>query len=1305
MGSLWIVGRFKKNKKKSMQKTSLYSDPVSLLKKGKIVEAEKVSRKMIESSPNDARAYHFLGLALLNLKRYEEASEVLEKSVSLASPKTAPWFELGNAFRALEKWDAALSSYQSAIDANPDHFLAMQAAGDICINLGKPETAVKRYQQALSLKPDLVFSLNNMGLAFSSMNRLDKARECFERAIAQKFDFVQAYNNLGVTLKAQGNIREAVDIYQKAIEIKPDYADACANMLNALYALGRFRESVEAGKKALKKNAGSVNLLNNLGNSLQALGKYEEALPYFEKILKKMPGNTLFWCNYASLLAELNRFDEAVAACKKALSIDPGCLQAFNSMGNFYFMQGDMQQAETWYAKGLDIAPESATLWRHFSKVHKFTPGDTALNKLEKLAAGKIPQSRDSRRDKNRSEILFALSMAYDDLDLDAQSFEALIESNALYRKSLDVDIRKTALEYRNIARIFSAETLGNEQNKGYSSDVPVFVLGMPRSGTTLVEQILSSHPEVYGAGELFFLNSSMGQGVNVGGFKCMASNNIDGNQKESLLSLYEMGKNYVENLIALSPYSRRITDKMPGNFAKIGLIHLALPGAKIIHCRRNPLDTALSCFQQRFTRGIEWSFDLRELAGFYNVYHDLMSHWRTVLPQAFIEVDYEELVNNTEKEARKLIDYIGLEWSDACLEFYDTERVVRTASMGQVRKPVYHSSINRWKKYDKYLTVLRETIKPEILEAYGIEPLFSNEQQIAAALHSLNALYHENKFDQLISEAKNYLEVYPDAHEIWSMLSCALRYKGFSQDALDAAKKAVELSPENGKHHGNLGLMYKDLGFLDDAKIHYEKALHLNPDDYFACNNMGILCFERGWFKKAEESYKRALDIYPEFTEAANNLGNVYYDQGKYINAQKYYERALETNPSYIKSIRNIGMVQRSLGHFEKAKAYYDKALAIEPDNLETKLSMAKLLGDMGRFEEAEQYGLEVLKDRKSAPDAISSLMRMRKMTLQDGHLLKHARALLGENLFPRQLSALNFALGKYHDDLKEYEKAFEHYSKANALIKDVAPKYNPEADKEMINRWISVMNSDLVEKAARQGSRSELPVFILGMPRSGTTLIEQIISSHPLAAGAGELSFWGEYFNKYREQLFLGDISSQMITDIEKACVENLRQFDDKAERITDKMPGNYAYLGLIHAVFPRARIIHARRHPVDTCLSIFFQNFNFAHAYSYDLQHLVERYRLYQKLMEHWCDILPENMVMEVVYEDLIEDQELWTKRIIDFAGLPWDDSCIDFHLSNRPVQTASKWQVRQKIYKTSKARWERYEPWLGPLRELF
>jgi hypothetical protein len=323
--------------------------------------------------------------------------------------------------------------------------------------------------------------------------------------------------------------------------------------------------------------------------------------------------------------------------------------------------------------------------------------------------------------------------------------------------------------------------------------------------------------------------------------------------------------------------------------------------------------------------------------------------------------------------------------------------------------------------------------------------------------------------------------------------------------------------------------------------------------------------------------------------------------------------------------------------------------------------------------------------------------------MTPSDRDWLKGAEETAASALAPVEEANIRCAIGKYYDDVGDFPRAFRSYQRGNALRKMAAETYDRDAHTQQVDDLIRVCTSEAL--GARAGaSNSERPVFVVGMMRSGTSLVEQIIASHPAAKGAGELQFWHEAVRKHAATLRHELPSEPLRRKLAAAYLRDLASHSADALRVVDKATVNSDYLGLIHSVFPNARMVYLRRDPIDSCLSCYFQPFSAALNFTMDLSDLAHYYREHQRLMAHWRSVLPSETLLDVPYAALVADQETWTRRIVDFLGLEWDERCLDFHRTDRAVLTASYWQVRQKIYKSSVGRWRNYQEFIGPLLAL-
>ena len=565
-------------------------------------------------------------------------------------------------------------------------------------------------------------------------------------------------------------------------------------------------------------------------------------------------------------------------------------------------------------------------------------------------------------------------------------------------------------------------------------------------------------------------------------------------------------------------------------------------------------------------------------------------------------------------------------------------------------------------------------------------------------------ALLQLRQIDAAAASFRRALQIKPDFAAAHSNLGNALRSLGRPGEALVSYRRALEMKPDFADAHNNVGNALLQLGQVDEAVKSYQRALQIKPDFADAHSNLGNALRDLGRLHEALASYRRAIEIRPELAEAHNNLGNVLLDLMQLGAAAACYQRALTLKPDYAHAHTALGMVRRQQGRTAEAQASCRRALTIEPKSAEVIAFLAEIHADRGQFTEADELLRRALAIDPELPAAWAGLARYRRMGGGDAAWLEAAQRLAGNALPVRHEINLRYAIGKYFDDVKDYAQAFDSYRLANELAK----RYGVRHDRQQLTRLVDGITVSYDQKwlsqARIQTIRSERPVFVVGMPRSGTTLAEQILASHPAVFGAGELPFWNDAPAGYEPSMHDGTGSASMLSALAGEYLRQLEELSADALRVVDKMPTNYLNLGLIHAALPNARILHMQRNPIDTCLSIFFQNFSISHAYANDLEDLAHYYTEYLRVMKHWHATLPADTIMSVCYEELVDAPEAWSRKMLEFIDLPWDPRCLDFHQTDRTVITPSKWQVRQKISKSSTGRWRNYQSFVGPLLRL-
>jgi len=519
-----------------------------------------------------------------------------------------------------------------------------------------------------------------------------------------------------------------------------------------------------------------------------------------------------------------------------------------------------------------------------------------------------------------------------------------------------------------------------------------------------------------------------------------------------------------------------------------------------------------------------------------------------------------------------------------------------------------------------------------------------------------------------------------------------------------DSAAPVDRVDPAKVRHLFAQGNKYIAQGDYAEAAVCFQNLLELDSRDADALNNLGATLCKLGSYHEAEEYFRRAIGVKPDHAEAHGNLGAMLRSKGELSEAEIWLQRALRLKPNYVDARTNLGLTLVFLGRLREAKARFTKVLRGAPRHADAVFGMGQIAKLEGRFEEAEAMFKRTLEVSPKMPGAWAALASIRKMTSADGDWLEGAKRIVLSGIAPLEEADMRFAIGKYCDDVDDFEQAFHNYKRANELLKTVAKNYDREGRTRFVDDLIRVHTREVISKVQRGASGSMKPVFVVGMMRSGTSLAEQIIASHPAAKGAGELTFWSSAVHAQDKDVRRGMLSEPTREKLAEAYLGVLAGHSADALRVVDKAPINSDYLGVIHSVFPNARIIYMRRDPIDTCLSCYFQQFLATQNYTMDLFDLAHYYREHRRLIAHWRAVLPSGSILEVPYADLVADQETWTRNILEFLGLEWDERCLDFHRIKRPVATASTWQVRQKIYGSSVGRWRNYRKFIGPLLEL-
>jgi tetratricopeptide (TPR) repeat protein len=526
---------------------------------------------------------------------------------------------------------------------------------------------------------------------------------------------------------------------------------------------------------------------------------------------------------------------------------------------------------------------------------------------------------------------------------------------------------------------------------------------------------------------------------------------------------------------------------------------------------------------------------------------------------------------------------------------------------------------------------------------------------------------------------------------------------EGRPAQAIPLLRRSVELHPGVASSHHDLGVALMHSGRLEQAAEAFAAALRLDPALPSAHHFLAYIIDSLGDDDRAIAGYEAAVALKPDLVVAQVRLGELYMARGRRADAAAAFRAAAGAAPGTVMARIVEARVLEASGAFDEALAAMRAIVEANPEHAEAHAALARLLGQAGLSAEAAAHYERVTQLSADLGTAWSGVALNKKFSAEDGPLIARMNAgLTRPNLTPRHRQALYFALGKAHDDMGNYEAAMRNFEAGNRL-RARAGGLRRDALVRRVDQLIKATPPGYRERQPDPGVEDSTPVLIVGLPRSGSTLTEQILSSHPEVAAGGELEFWG-IRDTPREDIWSITSTPEDTRRLADDYLSHLRAFGPGAKRVTDKALASFMLLGVVHRVFPNATLIHCRRNPIDTALSIYCTNFEMNLDFAANRSDLVFFFRQYQRLMAHWREVLPPDRFVEVDYEALVADPERHARRLIAACRLEWSDACLEPHRNIRRIRTASLWQARQPIYRTSVGRWQRYQPWLGELNEL-
>jgi len=668
---------------------------LALLENGDFGGAEKVYRRALAREPLCHEALHGLGLVMHRYGRQEAAAALIGKAIDIRPDRADYHYHLGEVLRTVDRHEEAIASYRRAIridDGEADYLFGL---GNALAAAGKREEAIAAYGNAVRLEPEDAEAHNNLGNELAVAGGLEGALAHLREAIALSPHYADAHHNLSLALHETGRIEQALVHARRACETMPDRAQPLLHLGRLLDALGDVAGALACFRTAMLHAPLEASLLARIAEGLRHTGDFRRAVEAYRTLVRLEPEATRHRVGLSHCLVQLQCFAEAAAESRRALDREPECAAALGILAVCRQAQGCFEQAAELLRRALALDSSATEAAYLLATNEGYEPADRELARWAALA-----EDRDLTEEK-RAHLLFALGRAQERRGRYDAAFPCFERGNRIKARLQPFDADRHTAYVDRLMAVFSEEFFAQRRDFGVSEAAPVFIVGMPRSGSTLVEQILCAHPDVAALGE----HREMLEIVrDLPGIVAAGSTFPECCPDITIETCEGLARRYLAATSREGSATSCMTDKMLGNFLRLGVIALLFPHARVVHCTRNPLDTCVSCFTQDFAHGLRFTTDLSNLASFFRDYRRLMAHWRQVLPLSILDVRYESLVRDPETVSRDLVGFCGLPWDSRCLRPHHARRDIATASVWQARQPIHGQSVGRWRNYEAFL-------------------------------------------------------------------------------------------------------------------------------------------------------------------------------------------------------------------------------------------------------------------------------------------------------------------------------------------------------------------------------------------------------------------------------------------------------------------------------------------------------------------------------------------------------------------------------------------------------------------------
>ncbi len=714
------------------------SNAIEHHQRGELEPAERIYRAILSGQPDDPEVLHLLGVVAVQRGQLQQAIQLIERAIGITPNIAAYHANLAEAYSAAGQPQRAIACLQIALRLQPVYPQAANSLGSLLMQLGRTAEASELFRLAVQQEPTFALAHNNLGNACRLLGDTAQALTHFRRAVELNPQMGFVHSNLGQLLMECGQLQEALYHCREAVQLQPQSAAAQNNFGNVLRRLGHLDKAKVCFTEALRLAPNLPMIYHNLGEVAKEEQKFDDAKRWYEIALQLSPNTARYHADLAEVLTHKGDFSAAENHLRIARKLEPASMEARFALAGLHHEQGQLEEAEAEYRSMLQLEPthpaancllgEVLLELNHQDEalacLRAALRGDPhnilALAQLATYLRDKLPEGEQMTlcrliadpqlSDRDRVPLLFGMAHVCDARAKYDEAAEHLTRANSLdkvirWKCGQGYDATAHRVFVDQLLTTFTPEFFERVRGFGFDSERPVFIVGLPRSGTTLLEQVLASHSRVFGAGELRlsrdnfeFLGGGTDGAAESRAFAALQAIEADG--------VIQLAQRHLKRLGNLNRSAGRITDKMPENYLYLGFLATLFPRARFLHCRRDLRDVAVSCWITRF-RQIAWANDAEEMAAHFAQYQRIMEHWQRTLPVPVLDVDYEDMVEDLEAVARRALAFCGLEWEPACLEFHRTRRPIRTASVTQVRQPIYRRSVARWRHYEKALQPL----------------------------------------------------------------------------------------------------------------------------------------------------------------------------------------------------------------------------------------------------------------------------------------------------------------------------------------------------------------------------------------------------------------------------------------------------------------------------------------------------------------------------------------------------------------------------------------------------------------------